>query len=278
VPTLAEVLRAFPHTPINIEIKGRDDAEAAFLHNADLLATMLKNTKRRDLIVVSFNQDAVDRFHAQVPQVDVAPGVGGIAGFLLAGTSPGAGVVALQIPITYQLGGQSLTVTTPDSVLRSHRAGYAVHVWLSNDEENARVYNRLLSMCVDGIMAAKPKLLERRLRAGDVVRPDGDGTDPCSVRARRASVKDGSLAVALERRGVEPRAYSGTVRVQAGGKLLGHEAFSLADGVKAGGVTVPLSKAGRKRLKHGTTVPAVVLVTTRGARGEPVVTHVRLHP
>ncbi len=278
VPTLAEVLHAFPHTPINIEIKGRDDAEAAFLHNADLLATMLKHTKRRDLIVVSFNQDAVDRFHAQVPQVDVAPGVNGIAGFLLGGTSPGDGVVALQIPITYQFGGQSLTVTTPDSVLRSHRAGYAVHVWLSNDEENARVYNRLLSMCVDGIMAAKPKLLERRLRAGNVVRPDGDGVDPCSVRARRASVKHGSLAVALERRGVEPRAYSGTVRVKADGKLLGRETFSLDQGVKAGGVTVPLSKAGRKRLKHGATVRAAVSVTTRGARGEPVVTRVRLHP
>src|SRR3954451_13631466 len=206
VPTLAEVLRAFPHTPINIEIKGRDDAEAAFLHNADLLAAMLKSTKRRDLIVVSFNQDAVDRFHAQVPQVDVAPGAGGIAGFLLAGTSPGDGVVALQIPITYQFGAQSLTVTTPDSVLRSHRAGYAVHVWLSNDEENAHVYNRLLSMCVDGIMAAKPRLLERRLRARDVVRPGGHGTDPCSVRAGRlAGLKRRALAVPLARRGTGPQ-------------------------------------------------------------------------
>ena len=74
------MLQAFPHTPINIEIKGRDDDEAQFLHNADVLAALLKNTKRRDLIVVSFNQDAVDRFHAQVPQVDVAPGIDGIAG------------------------------------------------------------------------------------------------------------------------------------------------------------------------------------------------------
>jgi glycerophosphoryl diester phosphodiesterase len=276
VPTLAEVLRAFPHTPINIEIKGRDDAEAQFLHNADLLAAQLKGTKRRNLIVVSFNQDAVDRFHAQVPQIDVAPGINGIAAFLLTGASPGAGVVALQIPITYELGGQPITVTTPDSVLRSHRAGYAVHVWLSNDEENARVYNRLLDMCVDGIMAAKPKLLERRLRVRNVVRPDGHGTDPCSVRARRTTVKHGSLAVALERRGVEPRAYEGMVRVKAGRKVLGRESFSLAQGVKAGGVTVPLSKAGRKLLRSGRTVRAVVAVTTRGARGEPVVTRVRL--
>jgi glycerophosphoryl diester phosphodiesterase len=189
VATLAEVMRAFPHMPINIEVKGRDDDPAQFMHNAELLAAMLADTKRRDLIVVSFNQDAVDRFHALVPQVGVAPGINGIAAFLLGGASPGDGVVALQIPITYELNGQTLQVTTPQSVLQSHRAGYAVHVWLSNDEENARVYDRLLDMCVDGIMAARPGLLERRLHKRDVVRPGGHGTDPCSVRARRAKVK-----------------------------------------------------------------------------------------
>ena len=248
VPTLAEVLKAFPHTPINIEIKGRDDDEAQFLHNADVLAALLKNTKRRDLIVVSFNQDAVDRFHAQVPQVDVAPGINGIAAFLLAGASPGDGVVALQIPITFEQGGQTLTVTTPDTVFQSHKAGYAVHVWLSNDEENAKVYKRLLGMCVDGIMAAKPRLLEKTLRRGHVVRPDGRGTDPCSVRAKKATLKRRSIAVSLVRRGVEPKAYSGTVRVRARGKLLGRESFSLPKGTDAGGVTVALSKAGKKLL------------------------------
>ena len=277
VPTLAEVLKAFPHTPINIEIKGRDDDEAQFLHNADVLAALLKNTKRRDLIVVSFNQDAVDRFHAQVPQVDVAPGINGIAAFLLAGASPGAGVVALQIPITFETSGQTLTVTTPDTVLQSHQAGYAVHVWLSNDEENAKVYKQLLGMCVDGIMAAKPRLLEKTLRAGNVVRPDGRGTDPCSVRAKKATLKKSAVAVSLVRRGAEPKAYKGTVRVRAGGKLLGHESFSLPKGTDAGGVTVPLSKAGKTLLKGTKAVRGQVVVTTRGARGKPVVTRVRLH-
>ena len=105
--------------------------------------------------MVSFNQAAVDRFHELVPEVPVAPGIDGIARFLLGGASPGPGVVALQIPITFETGGQTLEVTTPESVLSAHRAGYAVHVWLSNDEENRRVYDRLLDMCVDGIMAAR---------------------------------------------------------------------------------------------------------------------------
>jgi glycerophosphoryl diester phosphodiesterase len=274
VPTLAEVLRAFPHTPINIEIKGRDDAEAQFLHNADLLADLLQGTKRRDLIVVSFNQDAVNRFHARVPQVDVAPGTSGIAAFLLAGGSPGPGSVALQIPITFQSGGQTLQVTTPESVLMSHRAGYAVHVWLSNDEENARVYDQLLDMCVDGIMAAKPRLLERRLRARDVVRPGGHGTDPCSVRARGASVRDHRLAISLRRRGVEPRAYKGTVRVKAGRTVVAAGRFSLAKGARRGKIAIPVSSADLRRLRAAGR--ATVTVKTRGARGQPVVTQIRV--
>jgi glycerophosphoryl diester phosphodiesterase len=274
VPTLAEVLRAFPHVPINIEIKGRDDAEAQFIHNADLLADLLQGTKRRDLIVVSFNQDAVDRFHARVPQVDVAPGTSGIAAFLLAGVSPGPGTVALQIPITYELSGQTVRVTTPENVLKSHRAGYAVHVWLSNDEENARVYDRLLDMCVDGIMAAKPRLLERRLRARDVVRPGGHGTDPCSVRARHASIGHRRLDVSLRRRGREPRAYKGTVRVRAGGRLVARHGFSLAEGARKAKLAVPLSRADLRRLRAAGR--ATLVVKTRGARGRPVVTRIRV--
>ena len=45
VPTLAEVLRRFPKTPINIEIKGRDDDEAQFVRNAELLAALLDGTR-----------------------------------------------------------------------------------------------------------------------------------------------------------------------------------------------------------------------------------------
>ena len=70
IPTLKEVLRAFPHTPINIEIKGRTPAEAdaEYVLNAEILARTLKRVKRRDLIVVSFKQKAVDRFHQLRPR------------------------------------------------------------------------------------------------------------------------------------------------------------------------------------------------------------------
>lgn len=275
VPSLREVLRRFPRTPINIEIKGRDDDPAQFLRNAELLAALLDGTRRRDLIVVSFNQAAVDRFHELVPEVPVAPGIDGLARFLLGGQSPGPGVVALQVPITFPSGGQTLRVTTPDSVLNAHRAGYAVHVWLSNDEETRRVYDRLLDMCVDGIMAARPLALERRLLRRKVVGTFAHGTDPCSVRASRATVEGRTIAVGLERRGLGPQAYRGHVKVLARGRLIGREAFSLDEGAEAGGVTVAVTRFGR-RLLDDERVRAIVQVRTRGARGAPVRTRVRL--
>ena len=275
VPTLREVLRAFPHTPINIEIKGRDDDPAQFLHNADLLAAELRGTRRRDLIVVSFNQAAVNRVHELVPQVAVAPGVDGIAGFLLGGASPGPGVVALQIPITFVVGGQEVPVTTPESVLASHRAGYAVHVWLSGGEESPRVYNRLLDMCVDGIMAARPRALERVLRARDVVRPNGRGVDPCGVRASRGTFEAAGLRVELRRRGLGPQAYRGTVIVrERGGAVLARGRFAMPAG---SGSTEAMLRYVRRR-RGGGSVRAVASVRVRGARGEPLRTSITVRP
>jgi glycerophosphoryl diester phosphodiesterase len=166
VPTLREVLRAFPHTPINVEIKGRTKAEALqeYLTNADALARTLKAIKRRDVIVVSFKQEAVDRFHQLVPQLPVAPGIGGAANWLLNGGSPGDGVVAFQLPITYQVGGQTLQVTTKDNVARAHREGYAWHTWLSDDGESRAIWSSLLDMGVDGVMTAKPRAFAALLR------------------------------------------------------------------------------------------------------------------
>ena len=166
VPTLAQVLKAFPDTPINIEIKGRtpDEADAEYVANAETLAAQLRTTRRRDLIVVSFRQQAVDRFHALAPEIPVAPGVDGSAAFLLGGGSPGDGVVAFQLPITYDLGGSVLNVTTAENVAKAHAAGYAWHTWLSDDGEDAATWTQLIDWCVDGVMTARPKAFERVLR------------------------------------------------------------------------------------------------------------------
>ena len=167
VPTLAEVMRAFPHTPINIEIKGRtpDEETAEYIKNGKVLARLLKNTRRRDLIVVSFQQDAVDRFHELAPKIDLAPGILGVAKWL-GEQSPGPGVVAFQVPITFQFGGQLLEVTSAENVARAHREGYAWQNWFAGDDrDDPPTWRRLIDLCVDGTMTSHPRAYEKVLRA-----------------------------------------------------------------------------------------------------------------
>ena len=167
VTTLREVLRAFPDTPITIEIKGRTraEADAEYVRNAEVLARLLRGTERRDLIVVSFKQPAVDRFRALAPGIGVAPGVAGITAWLLAGTAPAAGTVAFQVPITYDLSGTLFQVTTQAAIAAAHAAGYAWHVWFGGgDPDVPATWRRLASWCADGIMTARPRALAAELR------------------------------------------------------------------------------------------------------------------
>jgi glycerophosphoryl diester phosphodiesterase len=169
VPTLSEVMRAFPRTPINIEIKGRtpSEEEAEYVRNAEVLARFLKGTKRKDLIVASFQQPAIDRFHALLPRIDVSPGIAGAASWILSGGtgSPGDGVAAFQVPITFEFGGRILEITTKETVARAHAQGYAWQNWFSgNDSDSAGTWRRLVDMCVDGIMTNHPTKLERVLK------------------------------------------------------------------------------------------------------------------
>ena len=82
----------------------------------------------------------------------------------------------------------------------------------------------------------------------------------------------------LIRRGVEPRAYKGKVRITAGRTLMGREQYSLAKGADSGGVTVPLTRAGRRLLERHPDLRVKIAVTTRGAHGKPVASRVGLHP
>ncbi len=274
IPSLDEVLRAFPRTPINVEIKGRDGAPEVFRQGAEVLAPLLRRTGRSDLIVVSFNQAAVDRFHALAPRIPVAPGVDGIAGFVFGGgaaTLPD-GVVALQVPITFT----GVTVTTPVLVQRAHEAGVAVHVWLSNDTEDAATYRRLLAMCADAIMAAKPLALERLMARERIARPGGRGEDPCTTGAspRARATAEGDAVVTLRRRGLSQERRAGTVTIGAGGTVAGRARFALASGAAQVDGTVPLRGTARRTLQADGTVNAVATITD--AHGDPLRRRVRI--
>jgi len=168
VPTLVEVLRAFPRTPINIEIKGRTKREdlSEYLANARVLARLLRNSPRRDLIVVSFKQEAVDLFHRLAPKIPLAPGIAGSVDFLLHKVRPTRGTVAFQLPVTYDYPGLGLVaVASPTFIGAAHKAGYAWHVWFGDRDPDApATWRKLVDLCVDGIMTSRPVALHRFLK------------------------------------------------------------------------------------------------------------------
>jgi glycerophosphoryl diester phosphodiesterase len=180
IPSLRQVLVRFRHLPISIEIKGTNDADTeSFLHNARLLADLLKQTRRtRNIIVTSFNDRAVAEFHRLAPRVALAPGMTGLTNYFLGGLRPIDGTVALQVPVQFQ----GIPVATPEFIARAHADGYAVHVWFSGTApEDEPTYNRLIDACADGLMTSWPTLLERILDERGIARPGTPGHDPCAA-------------------------------------------------------------------------------------------------
>ena len=99
-----------------------------------------------------------------MPRIDLAPGIDGAAAWLIGGGSPGPGVVAFQVPITFTTEGNQLQVTTAENVARAHREGYAWQNWFSNEDRDAPgTWRSLIDMCVDGTMTSHPRAFERVL-------------------------------------------------------------------------------------------------------------------
>ncbi len=96
------------------------------------------------------------------PKIDLAPGIAGAAVWIFGGGSPGPGVVAFQVPITFG----PTAITTAERVARAHQEGFAWQNWFSGDDADAPdSWRSLIDMCVDGTMTARPRAYERVLRA-----------------------------------------------------------------------------------------------------------------
>lgn len=179
IPSLGEVFRRFPNRPVNIEIKGDSDSDvASFRRNAEILARFLNRHPGRadEVIVVSFNDAAVARFHELAPAFGTAPGLAATTAYFVTATPPPGDPEAIQIPV--QFGG--VRVATREFVARAHADGFAVHIFPDHDEENRALYAELHSICVDGIMTAYPSRYERYLRDENVGGPGREGgVDPC---------------------------------------------------------------------------------------------------
>lgn len=151
IPTLEELLAAFPDRHLNLEIKAHD---AALI--ADTVAMVRKAGREEQVLLAAAEDPIMHDLRAHVAAVGARTAIGASAGDVLAfvrsaldGAPPPPGPMALQVPPGF--GGRALV--TPAFVAHAHAHGLVVHVWTIN--EPAEIH-RLLDLGVDGIMSDFP--------------------------------------------------------------------------------------------------------------------------
>ena len=152
IPTLAEVLEAFPETRMVIEIKSSSPlAESAFCQ------TVTKYSRENQIVVASFHDSVMETFRKECPLFPTASAPEEVRSFLMWDLvylgklfHPKAELFG----VPESLG--SLEIVTPRFVSQAHRLNTRVQVWTVNDVEEMK---RLLDMGVDGIMTDYPDRL-----------------------------------------------------------------------------------------------------------------------
>jgi len=152
IPTLEEVLAAFPQARINVEIKQLDPPIE------DRLWALIEGMGAEDrVLVISFDDEAIARFRKLAPGVATGAAEGEIREFVTYLTlrmapfyAPKAD--AFQVPEWY---GEHHIVTRA-FVDAAHSKNVKVHVWTVNEKEDMR---RLLELGVDGIITDYPDRL-----------------------------------------------------------------------------------------------------------------------
>jgi glycerophosphoryl diester phosphodiesterase len=190
IPTLAEVFERHGGTLMNVEMKHPEretrggvtyDCPTVAAENgiagADIAAELARLIDEHDVadtvLVASFIDAIMAEFVAIAPHVDTTfplfQGAGFFAAFLDgAPTAPNpAGHVALQVPLTLNLGGVQLEISE-EFVAYAREQGIAVHVWTINDPDQQRM---LVDWGVDGIITDRVVQLDGILTEAGVPRP-----------------------------------------------------------------------------------------------------------
>lgn len=162
IPTLDDLLGAWPDLRVNIDIK----AEPAVI---PLVETIERHAAHGRVCVTSFSdrRRMAALRHLSAP-VATSAGQSRTAAFVLAQASrlPGLsraalrGVDCLQVPVSHQ----GIPIVTERSVAQAHAAGVQVHVWTVNEEPEME---RLLDLGVDGLISDRTDLLKRVLQQRD---------------------------------------------------------------------------------------------------------------
>ncbi len=152
IPTLDEVMSAFPDARLNIEIKPDDEAAA------DKLAALVKaHHAENRVLVLSFHSKPLARFRYLMPNVATAASKSEIKLFWLMDKLYMWRIFrpkpdALQIPLKWG----KYRIYSPGLVRDAHKMGMQVHVWTVDDQQEMK---RLIGQGVDGIITNRPDLL-----------------------------------------------------------------------------------------------------------------------
>lgn len=154
LPTLREVLGAFPDTAVNIEIKQNDPDVAAAL-----CAQVRELGATERVMVGSFHGGALAEFRRACPEVATSASQNEVIVFLLLEKLRLTAVLspqydALQVPVS-QYG---VPIVTQHFVDAASSRGLDVHVWTINDEADMR---DLVRLGVHGLITDRP---DRALR------------------------------------------------------------------------------------------------------------------
>lgn len=152
IPTLDEVLEAFPQVRFNIDMK----VDRATGLIAD---TIRAHNAQHRVCIGAFSQKRLRLFRKLRPDVPTSFSPLAVAALRL-GFRPGGGEV-FQIPRTHSFFGLPITLATPRRINAIHDYGRKVHVWTIDDPV---AMHELIDWGVDGIITDRPDLLKGVLR------------------------------------------------------------------------------------------------------------------
>ena len=152
IPTLEEVLRAFPDVHMTIEIKQSDPPIVR-----EFGELLQRYDREQNTIVASFHPEVMWEFRREFPTFATSGVEPEIRTFyvmktVFAGWLYPPPMEAFQVP---EASGD-LHVITPRFVRAAHRRGINVQVWTINDPDSMR---RILDAGADGIITDRPDLL-----------------------------------------------------------------------------------------------------------------------
>jgi glycerophosphoryl diester phosphodiesterase len=161
IPTLREVLAAFPTVPLNIEIKQETPSIVAtvidVIARAGATARVLLAAERDAVMATLRPACAPHGIPTGFAAGEVADFIGRVAGGRLDGYEPPGR--ALQVPPSWE----GVTIISAATVAAAHARGVEVHAWTINEREEMVA---LLTLGVDGIMSDIPGLARAVIDGG----------------------------------------------------------------------------------------------------------------